>query len=149
MVNDISSTAVIGLAVDLASSLTTKDRFDRLLDNVRKIIACDAVVLLSYHSDILKPIALQGLSRDTLGRRFNIEDHPRFSIICQSLTPVRFPADSELPDPYDGLLVGTEDNLPVHACMGLPLYFNEQLLGLLTLDPNTCSLHPKHLFSEP
>ncbi len=143
MVNDISSTAVIGLAVDLASSLTTKDRFDRLLDNVRKIIACDAVVLLSYHSDILKPIALQGLSRDTLGRRFNIEDHPRFSIICQSLTPVRFPADSELPDPYDGLLVGTEDNLPVHACMGLPLYFNEQLLGLLTLD----SLTP-HVFDD-
>lgn len=143
MMSEITSTAIIGLAVDLASSLSTKDRFNRLLDNVRKIIACDAVALLSYHGDILRPIALQGLSRDTLGRRFNIADHPRFTIICQSDTPVRFAADSELPDPYDGLLVGTEKNLPVHACMGLPLYVNEKLLGLLTLD----SLTP-HVFDD-
>jgi anaerobic nitric oxide reductase transcription regulator len=141
--NDISSTALIELAVDLASSLNAKDRFDRLLDNVRKIIVCDAVVLLSYHGDMLKPIAMQGLSKDTLGRRFYIKDHPRFDELCHSDCPVRFAADSTLPDPYDGLLIDREDDLPIHSCMGLPLYFDGRLLGLLTLD----SLTP-HLFED-
>jgi anaerobic nitric oxide reductase transcription regulator len=141
--SDISSTALIELAVDLASSLNAKDRFDRLLDNVRKIIVCDAVVLLSYHGDVLKPIAMQGLSRDTLGRRFVIHDHPRFNVLCASPIPVRFAADSPLPDPYDGLLIDREDDLPIHSCMGLPLYFDGRLLGLLTLD----SLTP-HLFED-
>ena len=133
----ISSTAIIELALDLASSLNSKDRFDRLLDTVRKAISCDAVALLSYHGDILKPIALQGLSRDTLGRRFYIEEHPRFLALCQSKSPIRFAADSPLPDPYDGLLIDRADDLPVHSCMGLPLYYDDNLLGLLTIDSLT------------
>ena len=141
--NEIPPTALIELAVDLASSLNTKDRFDRLLDNVRKTIVCDAVVLLSFHGDVLKPIAMQGLSRDTLGRRFVIKEHPRFDLLCQSRTPIRFAADSALSDPYDGLLIDREDDLPIHSCMGLPLYFDDRLLGLLTLD----SLTP-HLFDD-
>jgi anaerobic nitric oxide reductase transcription regulator len=133
----ISSTAVIELALDLATSLNTKDRFDRLLDTVRKTIACDAVALLSYHGDVLKPIALQGLSRDTLGRRFYIQEHPRFLALCQSKSPIRFAADSPLPDPYDGLLNDRAGDLPVHSCMGLPLYYDDNLLGLLTIDSLT------------
>ena len=133
----ISSTAVIELALDLATSLNSKDRFDRLLDTVRKTIACDAVALLSYHGDVLKPIALQGLSRDTLGRRFYIEEHPRFAELCQSKSAIRFAADSPLPDPYDGLLIDRAGDLPVHSCMGLPLYYDDTLLGLLTIDSLT------------
>ncbi len=137
VMKQISSTAVIELALDLATSLNSKDRFDRLLDTVRKTIACDAVALLSYHGDVLKPIALQGLSRDTLGRRFFIDEHPRFAQLCQSRLPIRFAADSPLPDPYDGLLVDRSGDLPVHSCMGLPLYYDDALLGLLTLDSLT------------
>ncbi len=133
----ISSTAIIELALDLATSLNSKDRFDRLLDTIRKTIACDAVALLSYHGDVLKPIALQGLSRDTLGRRFVIDEHPRFAELCQSSLPIRFAADSPLPDPYDGLLVDRAGDLPVHSCMGLPLYYDDNLLGLLTIDSLT------------
>lgn len=51
--------------------------------------------------------------------------------------PVRFSAESELPDPYDGLLIDKEGDLPVHACMGLPLFFDDKLLGLLTIDSLT------------
>lgn len=141
--SQISSSAIIELALNLASSLNTKDRFDRLLDTVRKTIVCDAVALLSYHGDMLKPIALQGLSRDTLGRRFLIADHPRFAALCKSKAPIRFPADSPLPDPYDGLLVDRIGDLPVHSCMGLPLYYDDKLLGLLTID----SLTP-HIFED-
>lgn len=135
--SQISSTAIIELALNLASSLNKEDRFDRLLDTVRKTITCDAVALLSYHDEILRPIALQGLSRDTLGRRFNITEHPRFSALCQSKIPIRFAADSPLPDPYDGLLIDRTGDLPVHSCMGLPLYYDEKLLGLLTIDSLT------------
>jgi anaerobic nitric oxide reductase transcription regulator len=141
--SQISSSAIIELALNLAGSLNTKDRFDRLLDTVRKTIACDSVALLSYHGEILKPIALQGLSRDTLGRRFNVAEHPRFAALCKSKSPIRFPADSPLPDPYDGLLVGRSGDLPVHSCMGLPLYYDDKLLGLLTID----SLTP-HIFED-
>jgi len=141
--SQISSTAIIELALDLASSLNSTDRFDRLLDTVRKTIVCDAVALLSFHGDILKPIALQGLSRDTLGRRFYVNEHPRFAALCQSKHPIRFAADSPLPDPYDGLLIDRSDDLPVHSCMGLPLYYDDKLLGLLTVD----SLTP-HVFED-
>jgi len=135
--SQISSTAIIELALDLASSLNSKDRFDRLLDTVRKAISCDAVALLSFHGDILTPIGLQGLSRDTLGRRFYVAEHPRFAALCQSSQPIRFAADSTLPDPYDGLLIDREGDLPVHSCMGLPLYYDDKLLGLLTIDSLT------------
>jgi anaerobic nitric oxide reductase transcription regulator len=46
---------------------------------------------------------------------------------------VRFPADSDLPDPYDGLIPGQE-SLKVHACVGLPLFAGQTLIGALTLD---------------
>lgn len=46
---------------------------------------------------------------------------------------VRFPADSDLPDPYDGLIPGQE-SLKVHACIGLPLFAGQNLIGALTLD---------------
>ncbi|WP_442800761.1 nitric oxide reductase transcriptional regulator NorR [Shewanella sp. AS16] len=140
---DISSAALIELALDLTNSLTTQDRFERLLTTVRRTVSCDAVVLLQAlntqdgRPDQLKPLAQQGLTQDTLGRRFEIPLHPRFAAICDSGTPVRFPADSPLPDPYDGMLLVHEGNLPVHACMGLPLRADEQLIGVLTLDSMT------------
>ncbi|EPJ43941.1 MAG: anaerobic nitric oxide reductase transcription regulator [Osedax symbiont Rs2] len=141
--NDISSTALIELAIDLTSSLAAVERYDRLLDTVRKTIPCEAVALLLLSGDRLKPLALQGLSRDTLGRRFLLSEHPRMAQICNSKTVVRFASDSELPDPYDGLLVDREGDLPVHACMGLPLYFADQLLGILTLDSLTANVFDK------
>ena len=135
--NDITSDTLIELALDLANSLVNKDRFSRLIGHVRQAISCDAVVLLQVKGAYLKPLAQQGLTRDTLGRRFHIEDHPRFKVLCESEQPLRFDADNELPDPYDGLLIAREGDLPVHACMGLPLYSDNQQIGLLTLDSLT------------
>ncbi len=132
--NAITATTLIELSLKLAQSLTKNDRFDRLLSTIRQTINCDAVALLSFKDDHLIPLACQGLSKDTLGRRFAIAEHPRFTEICQSSNAVRFTSDSTLPDPYDGMLINSEEALPVHACMGLPLYFDHQLLGILTLD---------------
>ena len=53
---------------------------------------------------------------------------------------IRFPSDCSLPDPYDGLLVTQDGDLPIHACMGLPLHFEQQLIGVLTFDSLTPSI---------
>ncbi|MEZ9594936.1 nitric oxide reductase transcriptional regulator NorR [Shewanella sp. 10N.261.52.F9] len=133
-VSEISSTALIELALNLTNSLTDTDRFERLLSTVRQAVACDAVVLLHVQGDYLRPLALQGLTKETLGRRFEIAAHERFAEICNSSMPVRFAADCTLADPYDGLLLAHEGDLPVHACMGLPLLSDNKLIGVLTLD---------------
>lgn len=134
---DISSTALIELAVDLTNSLTSQDRFDRLLSTVRQTIRCDAVVLLKQEGTVLTPLAQQGLTSDSLGRRFDIASHPRLAEICRATSPIRFPADSPLPDPYDGMLLAYDGSLPVHACMGLPLLADDRVMGILTLDSMT------------
>ncbi|AWB66232.1 nitric oxide reductase transcriptional regulator NorR [Saccharobesus litoralis] len=143
----INSKALLELALDLASCLVNQDRFNRLLATVSKTISCDAVAILACQGDTLKPLATIGLSRDTLGRRFIIHEHPRFTEICKHREATRFAADSPLPDPYDGLLLNRKGELPIHACMGIPLYFEDQLIGLLTLDsltPKVFDNIPKH-----
>ncbi|MDX2127164.1 MAG: nitric oxide reductase transcriptional regulator NorR, partial [Aeromonas hydrophila] len=70
---------------------------------------------------------------DVLGRRFALKDHPRMEAIARAGDVVRFPADSSLPDPYDGLLPD-HDDFKVHACVGLPLFSDQALIGALTID---------------
>jgi anaerobic nitric oxide reductase transcription regulator len=43
-----------------------------------------------------------------------------FEILLASAGPTRFAADSDLPDPYDGLVDGLDEHLEVHDCHGLP-----------------------------
>ena len=48
---------------------------------------------------------------------------------------LRFPADTALPDPFDGWLAADSERIAdVHACMGCSLYVERQLVGVLTLD---------------
>lgn len=134
VMSDLSEERLLELAIELARGLNSKDRFDQLLSTVREAIRCDAVVLLGLNGNELKPLAQYGLTRDGMGRRFRLKEHPRFKVICESEVTVRFPADSELPDPYDGIMVTHEGDLPIHACMGFPLRFDGELLGVLTVD---------------
>lgn len=131
---EISQQSLLTAAIELAQGVTASNRFDALLSTVRKMIKCDAVVVLSCQSGTLTPLAQQGLMSEVLGRRFDLSDNPRLEQICQSQHVVRFDSDSDLPDPYDGLLLGCKGDLPIHACMGFPLYFEQELIGVLTLD---------------
>ncbi|MFA0087474.1 nitric oxide reductase transcriptional regulator NorR [Vibrio sp. E150_011] len=131
---DFSPSNLVELTIGLASSSNDQQRFDTLLNTIRKTVHCDSVALLSQQGNTLVPLAMQGLARDTMGRRFVIAEHPRFSQICSSLSPVIFDADSDLPDPFDGLLMDHHGDLPMHSCMGLPLIFGDKMLGVLTLD---------------
>ena len=129
--------ALLELSLELAASITSGDRFNQFLSTIRQAIHCDSIAVLALKGELLVPLATQGLRKETLGRRFTLEQHPRFQQICASDHPIRFPSDCPLPDPYDGLLLGRDGDLPIHACMGLPLYYDSKLIGLLTLDSLT------------
>lgn len=127
-------TALLPLVADLSRELPEGERYRRLLEAMRALLPCDAAALLRLDGDWLVPLAVDGLSTDTLGRRFKVSEHPRFAALLSSPGPTRFASDSELPDPYDGLVEGLDEHLEVHDCMGCPLFIDEHPWGLLTLD---------------
>ncbi|AZG34975.1 nitric oxide reductase transcriptional regulator NorR [Shewanella psychromarinicola] len=130
----LSQADLTRIALDITANLSNRDRFSRLVTTVRETLDCDAAALLSFQGHQFTPLAVDGLSADVLGRRFILNEHPRLEAIARAGDIVRFPADSELADPYDGLIPNVEGNLKVHACIGLPLFANEQLIGALTID---------------
>ncbi|GIK34504.1 MAG: hypothetical protein AMXMBFR45_12340 [Gammaproteobacteria bacterium] len=139
-VDPTTSAAFVNLAsavADLSKALSRTERYARLLDAFRRSFPCDAIALLQRDGQQLVPRAVQGLSPDTLGRRFVIRDQPRLAQILHSSGPVRFPADSALPDPYDGLVEKAGEHLYVHDCMGASLYIDGQPWGAVTLDALT------------
>ena len=135
--NNLTDNQLLELSIALAQGVASEQRFDQFLTAIRKVITCDAIAILAYKGEYLQPLAQQGLSHEAMGRRFVIAEHPRFKAICEANKAVRFPANSPLPDPYDGLVTAMDGDLPVHACMGIPLYFSQQLIGVLTLDSLT------------
>jgi len=123
------------IAADLTAALSAKDRYQRLLGALQRIIPFDAAALLRLEGEALIPLAAHGLLPNAMGRRYSLRDHPRLDRICNSGEPVRFPADSTLPDPFDGLLAKDAEALHhIHACLGCPLYVDKMLVGALTAD---------------
>ncbi|ELQ10033.1 anaerobic nitric oxide reductase transcription regulator, partial [Pseudomonas fluorescens BRIP34879] len=127
-------TTLLPLVADLSRDLPEGERYRRLLHAMRELLPCDAAALLRLDGEWLVPLAVDGLSADTLGRRFKVSEHPRFAVLLSSPGPTRFDSDSALPDPYDGLVAGVHGQLEVHDCMGCPLFVDDRPWGLLTLD---------------
>jgi anaerobic nitric oxide reductase transcription regulator len=127
-------TTLSAIALDLTQALSAADRYDRLLKALRSIISYDAAALLRRDGDRLTPMAASGLRPETLGRRFIVSEHPRLEIVCRSREPVLFPADTRLPDPFEGAIEGQPPAARIHACLGCPLYIGEDLVGVLTAD---------------
>ncbi len=129
------SEALLSIAIDLTAALAAEDRLSRLLEAVRRALPCDAVAVLGLSGDSLVPLATHGLAPEVLGRRFLRSEHPRLERVLAERAPIRFEADSALPDPYDGLLLANPDaTRDVHACLGCPLIAGEQVIGVLTAD---------------
>lgn len=129
--------ALLPLVADLSREMDERERYRRLLQAMRTLFPCDATALLRLDGEVLVPLAIDGLSGDTLGRRFRVAEHPRFGALLANAAPTRFAADSPLPDPYDGLVDGLNDahgELEVHDCMGCALTVNGRPWGLVTLD---------------
>ena len=129
--------ALLPLVAELSSHVPEHERYRRLLAALRTVLPADAAALLRCEADgaWLRPLAIDGLSPDTLGRRFHIAEHPRFAALLQAGKAMRFPTDTPLPDPYDGLVEHhSHAPLPVHDCMGCVLQVDGRPWGLLTLD---------------
>ena len=125
------------LLTDLVADLPAAVRMQRLVGTLRAHFGCGAVALLQLErgQEHLRPIAVDGLSSDALGRRFAIKDQPRLATILQRPGVTCFHHDSSLPDPYDGLIdAHAGQPLPVHDCMGLSLDVEGARWGVLTFD---------------
>src|SRR5512143_518093 len=127
--------ALLEIARDLTASLAAEDRYARLLSAIRRTIPCDAACLLRLEGRVLVPVAAHGLVKQALGRRFDRREHPRLDLILRSKEPVRFPPDSPLADPFDGLIDGRPHALgQIHACLGCALTEGGEVVGALTAD---------------
>ncbi|WP_347257685.1 nitric oxide reductase transcriptional regulator NorR [Methylocaldum sp.] len=123
------------LVADLAADLPQAMRLQRLVSALRTQFRCGAVALLRLEEAHLRPVAVDGLVRDALGRRFAMSEHPRLAAILSRRELTCFDHDSTLPDPYDGLIeTHVGEPLPVHDCMGISLYVEDQPWGAVTLD---------------
>ncbi len=126
---------LLNIALNLSANLTSEEQYQHLVDGISQVFPCDAAALFVLDQQgFLTPVAVKGLSSTVLGRRFFPNAHPRLQQIMQSKTPVRFDADSALPDPFDGVLLGSEQSIDVHDCLGCSLYVEGQLVGVLTMD---------------
>src|SRR5690606_3519699 len=92
------------LIADLVADLPPAVRSQRLVSSLRAHFGCGAVALLRLEEDHLRPVAVDGLVQDALGRRYAVSQHPRLAAILSRRTVTCFHHDSDLPDPYDGLL---------------------------------------------
>ena len=91
--------AVIPLIADLAQDMPERERMRRLLAALRALLPADAVALLRLEGEWLRPMAIDGLVPDALGRRFRLSEHPRFAQLMAAGQAMRFEPDSPLPDP--------------------------------------------------
>ena len=134
MTTELFFTAFITIVNDLSRQLPAQQRYQRLLKTMMQLFPCDACALLKLEQNHLVPLAIEGLSEDTLGRRFLLTEQPRLATILANPSITRFAADCQLPDPYDGLIENHTNQLHVHDCMGVTLNIDGQAWGVLTLD---------------
>ena len=133
MANELSP--LLQIAIDLTRALGSEDRYARLLAAVRAVLPCDATAVLALRGRTLVPLATYGLLPQVMGMRFSLDEQPRLAQIVANEGPVRFPADSKLPDPFDGLVEGAPHALhDVHDCLGCPLIADGRVVGVLTAD---------------
>jgi len=135
---------LIQIAINLNEALSSQDRHQKLLKIIHDSIPYDASTLMIFENDQLIPIASYGLIDEAREKTYPLKLNPRLDIIFNSKKTVRFPLDSDLPDPFDGLLISDPHALDhVHSCLGCPLIVEGKTIGILTAD----SLSP-HAFDE-
>ncbi|WP_281561637.1 nitric oxide reductase transcriptional regulator NorR [Thalassomonas sp. RHCl1] len=124
----------IDIVEDLNRDLSQTQRYQRLVLAIQRAIPCDVVALLKLTDGYLLPVAALGLKDEALARQFAVAQHPRLQHILNNSQLTRFDADSELPDPYDGLVDDNSEQLHVHDCMGSAIYIDNNPWGIITLD---------------
>lgn len=87
------------IAIELQRGIGHQDRFQRLITTLRQVLECDASALLRYDSRQFIPLAIDGLAKDVLGRRFALEGHPRLEAIARARMWCAFPQTANCPIP--------------------------------------------------
>ncbi|MEI5637604.1 MULTISPECIES: nitric oxide reductase transcriptional regulator NorR [unclassified Pseudoalteromonas] len=143
--NGVELSKLLELSTTLSAQLhcyegeDVKPFAELLLHALANCIDSDAVAVLQGNEHALAIVACHGLSSDAIGREFMLSEQPRLAAITHAQGMCHFAADSELPDPYDGLLLAASNRLPVHACMGFRVVADNSILAV-TFD----SLQPQH-----
>ena len=135
---------LISIVADLSRELPDQLRYWRLLDAILSTLSCDAAALLalevsagqndSKKSNTLIPLAIDGLDDKLLKQRFSAEQHPRFAHWLQSSEPVYFPADSQLPNPFQAFLKLGDRRTGARDSLGVALHVAGKPWGLLCLN---------------
>lgn len=126
---------LLNIVLNLSTNRSSEHQYQEIIEGVTTAFPCDAACLFIFdQKGFLTPVAVKGVSKTVLGRRYLPESHPRLDAIIQSKDPVRFDAYCELPDPFDGTLLTESQSIEVHDCMGCSLYVEGQLVGALTMD---------------
>ena len=108
--------ALVPLVADLSRDLPDDERYRRLLRSLRQLMPCEAVALLKLEGDTLIPLSVEGLSPDTLGRRFKVEQHPRLRMLLERRGPTRSPIPPQrLPQAQPPVWL-----IPVHRAASAP-----------------------------
>ena len=127
--------ALLDIALDLTATLSSEERYERLVAAVRRVVPADAIALLRWSDGALVPVAVEGLLPAALEQRFAPGEHPRLDAILASRRPTRFSAGDPMPDPWDGLVADSPGHRThVHSCMGCSLHLGDRLVGALTVD---------------
>lgn len=97
MTTELFFSAFISIVNDLSRQLPSAQRYQHLLQALMQLFPCDACTLLKLEQHYLVPLGIDGLSEDTLGRRFLVAEQPRLAAILATkgitlLPPIqRFP----------------------------------------------------------
>ena len=135
---------LISIVADLSRELPDQLRYWRLLDAILSTLSCDAAALLAFEvsadqddsevSKVLIPLAIDGLDDKLLEQRFSSEQHPRFAQWLQSPEPVYFPAESQLPNPFQAFLKAGDRRTGPRDSLGIALHVSGKPWGLLCLN---------------
>ena len=131
----MKSRLLLQLALDLSRTLGSEDRLQRMLLAIGDTLGADAAALILLEEDRVLVRASHGLTAAGEAGCWGRFEQPRLSAILDSALPVVFPHDCELIDPFDDMLTASgADQHSVHSCLGIPLSFDDDLLGCITAD---------------
>ncbi|GAB6907932.1 FhlA [Desulfosarcina cetonica] len=121
------------------SSLTPEKTMDIVLKAIRELIEYELAVVLSYEEDSgrlkVRKAAGPAVTRDLDNFSFSLTDRKDIAAIVQRKHPHLFPENQPHLDTYAEVIDFPED----HSCLVAPLYLDDKLQGVLTLDHHSCN----------
>ncbi len=120
------------------STLTPEKTTDIVLKAIRELIEYELAVVLSYEENgrlKVRKAAGPAATRDLDRFSFSLSERRDIAAIVQGKQPYLFHKDEIHQDTYTGIIDFPAD----HSCMVAPLYLDEKLQGILTLDHHSCN----------